>query len=198
MRLSGTDSFSSMSSSSNKPFDQNAEIRAMILTALPFPPLPIKAWTLEENSSQLDHQTAITSHDIISHLLELACNDPDKTIHEPRQKRQQLVLRGFLEEVMALENVDEIPPPKMYEIYCKHTARHVETFFLEGRVPPIEFLPMHVVERKDPVHTQMCDYMAGQAVLLGIEPSTAKAFAGINYPYLLLEAKKRLFQEPTN
>lgn len=177
-------------------WDDNAEIRAMILTALPFPPIPILCRGMSDEDSVLGDEKSITTHDIISKLMENAVNIKDENVHEARRERQQQVLKEFMRELLAACGDHEVHPPELYEIYCKYTIKHIETYFAPGASVPINLLHYETVQGKDKVHAKTCDYMAGQAVLLGLQPDRKEAWANTPYFMMLMEAKNRLITEP--
>jgi hypothetical protein len=179
----------------SKAWDDNAEIRAMILSSLPFPPLPVRCCAMEENSDLLTNDKIITSHDILSKLLEETSFIKDDTVHHKRRLRQQEVWKCVMSELFALERDHEVQPPELYSLYCKSTIAYIDTFFPETATSRVEMLNLNCIQDGDNVHKKMCDYMAGQAIILGLEPSTQKAYTGFPYHQLMLQAKHRLITE---
>jgi hypothetical protein len=175
-------------------FDDNAEIRAMILLSLPYPPLPVRCYGLEDDCSSLGGEKSITTHDVLSKLLEETLQRGAKPQeHEQRKKRQQDVFLRFLTELCEKEGKNELPPSELYQLYCRYSIAHIETYFPEGvPPPPIGIANLDVVERGDPTHARMCDYMAGQGVLLKLEQQHAKDWKDAAYHQMLMEAKARL------
>lgn len=180
-------------------FDDNAEIRAMILLSLPYPPLPVRCHGLEDDCSSLSGEKTITTHDILSKLLEETLQRGAKPQeHEQRKKRQQDVFRRFLAELCEKEGQRDVQPPELYQLYCKYSLAHIETYFPEGVTPPpTGILDFNAIQHGDATHSRMCDYMAGQAVLLKIQPDRAENFKNIPYHKMLMDAKTRLvFPQP--
>ena len=95
--------------------DDNREIRAMILCSLPYPPLPVEARHFEDGN-RLGETAVTTSHDILSHLLEVACVYKDAHADAERKSRQMEVFRCFLMDIVQNGMVDT---EKLYSIYCK-------------------------------------------------------------------------------
>jgi hypothetical protein len=112
--------------------DQNRELRAMILAALPYPPLPVQARHFEEDGNELGDYTMVTSHDIISNLIEQSWRRDQTTTSPDRQEKQREVLRCFLRDLVK----DGIPTVDvLYEIYCTHTRDHIASYYPKGSSP---------------------------------------------------------------
>ena len=144
-------------------FDSTQELRAAILAALPYPPLPVALTRLELDCTRLGVEVVQTSHDILSLLLREACARYTVSENRARQQQQQAVLRDFLKELVR----DGLQPyPQLYATYCANTLRHVATYPSAGPTPEMRFLPHDYVCKGDRVHLQMCDYMAAQSRIL--------------------------------
>ena len=178
-------------------FDDNAEIRAMILLALPFPPLPIRTRRVLDDESRLGGEVAGSTHDVLSQLIKKAQEEQQPPeVHAVRKKRQVAALQAFMQELLEAHEDPGFNPAALYQIYCKYSIRHIETYFdADKPPPPVNLLGMGAIERGDNVHLQMCDYMAGQARILGIQPDTAKNWHGVEYAHMVVEAKNRLVQQ---
>ncbi len=58
--------------------------------------------------------------------------------------------------------------PDLYTTYCHHTMLHVLTYMPpEAPMPSMRFMSLASVCKGDPTHRRMCDYIAGQAIILG-------------------------------
>jgi hypothetical protein len=179
---------------SSAVFDETAEMRAMILVALPFPPMPVYASKLEADSSQVaQDRVIISSHDVLSNLL-LSAMHGRMNSHTERRERQRMVLKSFLKVLLTQENPSVAD---LHQLYCTATRLHIGTFFAKDKAPPIEFVPLsNAAPRGCVVHQQMCDYMAGQARLL--EESgrlCAQDWHDLEYPYMLHLCARRLATE---
>ena len=173
--------------------DHNRELRAMILAALPYPPLPVEARHFDEDGNQLGDSTMVTSHDIISNLVEQAwTRDQSATSHE-KMERQREVLRCFLSDLVrnGIPAVDAL-----YEVYCKHTRDHIATYYPKDHVPELKFFPLSHVCKGDKVHIRTCDWMAAQSRLLELTDGfTAADWLPRHYHELLDVARSRLVTE---
>ena len=173
--------------------DSNREIRAMILAALPFPPLPVEAKRFEEDGKRLGDAVVITSHDILSNLLEQACARDAPATHKVRQTRQRDVLRSF---IRALCKDGMLKADALYNVYCDHTRSHIATYYPEGHPPELKFMPLGYVSKGDKVHLRTCDWMAAQSRLLEMKDGlTAADWGPCNYADLLDAARRHLVSE---
>lgn len=69
-------------------------------------------------------------------------------------------------------------------------------YYPEGHVPELHFMPLSYVCKGDVVHRKMCDYMAGQAVLLELQGGHSMGdWLPRHYHELLLSARERLVTE---
>lgn len=177
----------------SRPYDSNSELRAMIMAALPYPPLPVEAKRFDEDGNTLGDAVMVNSHDIISNLLEQACTRGTADAHKSRQQRQQEVLRCFLRDLVK----DGIQPADaLYRTYCEHTRDHVAAYYPVGHAPELKFTPLAHVSRGDAVHVRTCDWMAAQTRLLELDNGLAAVdWAPRNYADLLEVARGRLVTE---
>ncbi len=169
----------------------------MILTALPLPPLPVIVQRLDEDG-RVCEELLQTSHDIISNLLIHACARNDPKENAERKRRQQEVLRSLIDHMCCRGQLQTIP--ELYETYCDHTRYQISTYIPAGGAsPPMKFAPLSSVNKGDPTHRRMCDYMAGQAIILD-EPNgkSAQDWLCREYADMLSINRARLLQERQN
>ena len=178
----------------SRPYDTTQEMRAMILTALPLPPLPAIVERLDADG-RVCEESVQTSHDILSNLLIHACARNSPSENSVRKERQHEVLRSLIDRMCNRGQLQSIPD--LYETYCLHTRLHMATYIpADGRMPPMRFAPLASVCRGDPTHLRMCDYMAGQAVILE-EPNgrCAQDWLCREYADMLALARARLLSD---
>ena len=165
----------------------------MILCALPYPPLPVQARRFDADENTLGDPAVVTSHDILSHLLEAACVHLDAPADASRRERQVEVLRCFL---MDLVKDGVLSGEALYGVYCKHTAAHIGAYYPPGAAPALHFMPLSYPCRGDDVHGRACDFLAGQSTVLGLEAGTrADDWRHMQYQGLLERCRDRLVSE---
>lgn len=177
----------------SRPYDCTQELRAMILAALPYPPLPVILRRIEDGN-RLGADVLQTSHDILSKLLSESCVRCTVSENADRREKQRGILREFLAELVK----DGLQaPPKLYHTLCQFTMKHIESYFREGSpAPQIRFMPFDEVCKGDVVHKKMCDYIAAQARLLELQGGLcAQDWMDAEYFQLMLVARDRLVCE---
>jgi hypothetical protein len=162
--------------------DGNRELRAMILCTLPYPPLPVTAKRFEDN--KLGDTAVISSHDIISNLLEAACVKNKTGENSDRLGRQQAIMQDLLRELQ-----DTQEPEKLYNIYCRQTAAHISSYYPVGAAPELRFMPIDYCCRGDTVHTHLCQYMAAQSIWM--QDTKERKWNQIDLPALLVLTRER-------
>ena len=178
----------------DRPFDETQELRAMILAALPYPPLPVTLVRVEEGSAVLGDGVLQTTHDILSNLLKHACAMHTVRQNRERQEAQQELLRGFLQAIVK-DGLQQ--PPQLFRTYCEFSQRHIATY-VQGlpSAPEIRFQPLDSVCKGDAAHRRMCDYMAAQGRLLELTDGlAAQDWACREYADMLTIARDRLVTE---
>lgn len=178
----------------SRPYDHTQEMRAMILAALPLPPLPVVMERLDEDN-RVDAQTVQTSHDVFSNLLLHACARNSESENTQRRAGQTRILRSLVDHLANRGQPQSAP--EIYETYCHHTLLHAATYLPnQTGPPPMKFAALASVCKGDPTHRRMCDYMAAQAVILQ-EPNghSAQDWLCREYADMLRLARDRLLTE---
>ena len=139
-----------------------AEIRAMVLLTLPFPPLPISATRVEQDDERLHDDAETTSHTLIARGLDEAMARGRREENRARRARQIDVFRRFL-HAMASEGFS-CSDERLHEIYCTASLGHISTYFPPGHPIDIRFMPLSSICKGDSAHSKMAEYMASQSV----------------------------------
>lgn len=141
---------------------ERAEMRAMILLTLPYPPLPLLAARVEADDGRLQEDGVITSHTLIARALDesMARNNPAENTQ--RKARQIDVFQRFL-HVMGTDGFFSAPE-RVYQIYCAFTIEHIATYFPPGHPLDIRFQPFASICKGDPVHAKIAEYLAAQSL----------------------------------
>jgi len=171
--------------------DPNAEIRAMVLLTLPYPPLPIRTARLERDDHRLQDDETTTSHTLIARGLDeaLARNDPRE--NKERKVRQLAIFRTFL-HAMATEGFF-CDPERLYLIYCRFTLDHIATYFPPGHPVDVRFEPLAGITRGDKIHAKMAEYAASQSIYFqDPTPITREHYLKQDYHDLLAISRDRL------
>lgn len=142
--------------------DPLREMRTMILLSLPFPPIPVQVSKVEDGIIQ-QTDSVITTHDILAVCLNSAAARGDQIHNHERRTRQRQVLQRFLHAMATQGFTGTIED--LYHLYCEYSLLHVSTYFPDSSRPPeVIFMPFSYTSKNDPVHKQMCQYMAGNSL----------------------------------
>jgi hypothetical protein len=144
--------------------DPNAEIRAMVLLTLPYPPLPVFATRVELDDHRLQDDALITSHTLIARALNEAVLRNDPRENDARKARQLQNFQTFL-HAMAVEGFS-CDSERLYLIYCRFTLEHIATYFPPNHPVDVRFEPLSSIVRGDRAHVRLAEYMASQSIYL--------------------------------
>ena len=170
----------------------------MVLLSLPFPPLPVKVSAVDplELSAQGDDRMT-TSHTLLARCLNEAAIRSDLERNKRRKARQMDVFQRFL-HALATDGFG-MEAPELFQLYCRFTREHIETYFEEGeRYPEVVFGSLEDAPKGSSTHKKMCEFMAGQSILFKDSPPLdRKHFERKTFGSLLLMARDRLGHKMT-
>jgi hypothetical protein len=160
-------------------FDNNADIRALILIAQPFPPLPILA--LRDNSEDYLY---MNSHDLQAHLLNIACTHNSQATLSYRQEKQTRIYDMFIRDIKTeTRDVHDL-----YEIYCKHTRSLLSLYIFntDRRTADIRFQPLDEILDSDRITGHMREYTKARAAITEQSPSDLKIVDNMSFKACLV------------
>lgn len=170
---------------------EHAQMRAMVLLTLPYPPLPLLAARLDQDDARLQDDGMVTSHTLLARALveAMARNRPTENVQ--RKARQIDVFQRFL-HVMGTDGFF-CEPERLYQIYCVFTIEHIATYFPPGHPIDIRFQPFASICKGDAVHAKMAEYLASQSLFFE-DPITLtrEHFLGLDFIDLLGACRDRL------
>lgn len=137
------------------------EMRAMMLGALPYPPLPVEVGKVED--MQITGSTVTTTHTLIAQCVQVSMQKNDQAENERRQKRQKLVLQEFLRRLAEIGFLQD--GHDLYRLYCEFSYKHIGTYFPEGFPLDLRFLPLEYIAVGDATHQKMVEHFNAQSVL---------------------------------
>ena len=159
--------------------DGNREIRSMILAALPVPPMPILACKeLGDERSYVEAELkAISSHDLLAHLMNICC-----TVVSSARNEQRRIMQEKLQEDELFSKLDAwqekndpggekqlLPPVELsYSILGNFTRKYVQSYMQDpNKVQDVRFIPLQDVDREHVVYRKALEFHRAQDVLYG-------------------------------
>ena len=153
---------------------------AMYLTALPCPPLPIRAG-----------EALTTSHDLLAALLVMAMQRSAHALNETRRARQIALTEALLDALLRSRG----DARAAFLACCRFTAEYIYAFEDPGHpTPEIRFLDVDEVCTGDPAHRACCSWSAAQEIQHVPDAShrkTAADFKRLSYAELMLVHAQR-------
>lgn len=156
--------------------DGMREIRAMVVAALPCPPMPVMASReLEGESSFTDSAGACcSSHDLIAHLMNIACTCATERQNKVRAELQIKLHAELFDEVDEWRRSE--PDPKIvlppvdwsYRVLGNFTRRYIQSYMPDpSREQDVRFIPLHEIDRTHFVHARALEYQKAQDTMYG-------------------------------
>lgn len=186
--------------------DGNREIRSMTMVALPLPPLPLMvSQELEGEHSFVDpdHKMA-SSHDLIAHLMNVACAVASSSVNHSRMKKQTEVVDALFERVDAWQ--DEHDPEGSLsmvpdEAWCSNLimefTRLYTACYLSTSCPDLRFAQPSEIDRTHVVHKKALEFQLAQDVLYGPTIHSSKKLHEMTFSELLQHSIRRMLEART-
>lgn len=150
--------------------DAMREVRAMIVAALPCLPMPMMA----SSGVGTLKSTACSSHDLIAHLMNIACTCATEKQNAARALLQSRLQAELFEEVDAWKekqgNCGTVLPSAdwCYQTLGRFTRKYIQSYMPDPeKDQDVRFIPMHDVDRCHAVHASAAQFHKGQDVLYG-------------------------------
>jgi hypothetical protein len=139
--------------------DENRELRAMLLSLLHLPPLPVTVNLIERGDHTIiDDQHTESSHAIICNLIEWVAVMNVEALNNKRMREQMTLQARFHDE---LRDTDlSLSSEALYNFFCHHTRLWLNSYTPQGDT--IRFKPLDCVSPGDRVHTALLDYAKAQ------------------------------------
>lgn len=149
--------------------DGMREIRAMVMSALPCPPMPLMS------SKEVDgvcEDQCCSSHDLMAHLMNVAC-----VVCTQKQNQARAELQARLQSEL-FDKVDEwkrgcpdtvLPPIEWsYQVLGDFTRKYAQSYMADPtKDQDVRFLPVTDINRYHPVHVKAVEFQRAQDVLYG-------------------------------
>ena len=165
--------------------DVNREIRSMLLSVLPCPPLPQIA-----NNSSNSCQRVFSSHDFLATAIDRMLIQPD-VVRDKNRSTQQLILCKNLAMTMQslLTKTDkEEKADAVYDLFTCFARNYVKLYLDKesAKFLDIRFMPIDYVCKGNSVHMLACFHLRAYRIMKGIEPTSKSQFEHLSYSDVLL------------
>ena len=152
--------------------DAMREVRAMIVAALPAPPMPIMV-SREIMDEAFVTTSTCSSHDLIAHLMNIACTCATDKQNEDRALLQARLQMELFEAVDAWRSGEPdlalvLPPVAWsYRVLSDFTRKYVQSYLPGSGGEDVRFVQPHEVDRTHLVHRRAVDFHKAQDLLYG-------------------------------
>lgn len=157
--------------------DSMREIRAMVVAALPFPPLPVMASRELEGEASCTEQACCSSHDLIAHLMNIACTVATEEQNRRRAEVQAKIHADLFSAIDAWQSQPQdkegdplfLPPAEWsYRLMCDFSRRYIQSYMPDPeKTQDVRFLPLRDIDRAHMVHRKALEFQKAQDVLYG-------------------------------
>jgi hypothetical protein len=182
--------------------DGMREIRAMIVAALPCPPMPVMASREVEDEPGCYEGKCCSSHDLLAHLMNIAC-----TAATEKQNCTRALLQAGIQEEM-FSKVDEwkagndasvhamLPPAEWsYQLMGDFTRKYVQSYMADpARAQDVRLLPMSDINRTHPVHIRALEFQKAQDLLYGKCAMITRDYERMSYAELVQVSVARIIE----
>lgn len=168
--------------------DTHRELRAMLLSVHPCPPLPMLA-----NNAESHEIRVFSSHDFLATAIDRMLLNPD-IMRDTERRDSQLALCEMLAKGFASINADGSlsRTSRIDAIYDKLTSfsRNYAALYFDKehrQSLDIRFTSWYDVCRKDAVHMAACAHLRAFNIMRNIEPSSPTEFEDLSYGDVLVK-----------
>eukprot|EP00961_Rhodomonas_salina_P294241 3934405-Rhodomonas_salina.6 len=156
---------------------QHQEIAAMIVAAMPCPPLPLVGGQSEDDGDD----RVLSSHNLFRQIL------LHLSYHTPAQARTQhmdLMQKAELELFASLDALEQpLCPKQVYTTYCTFMRAVLTSSPFVNQ--DVRFSPMCDVVKGDTVHCSVCDHAKAQDVIY--EEDNAVDYSSTDYRAIVMQ-----------
>jgi hypothetical protein len=159
--------------------DANRELRAMLLSVHPCPPLP------QLGRGGDGSERVFSSHDFLATAIDRMLLNPDAQ-REKARRHAQLALCHTLAGELG-DAVEKADTDTLYTLFTRFARSYASLYFEPTRrgALDIRFCPWADVCRGDPVHMAACAHLRALRIMRGIEPASADEFESQSYDSVL-------------
>lgn len=200
--------WSDSSAAANKHPDGNREIRSMAITSLPLPPLPLmvcKELDDEHSYVEAEHKLA-SSHDLIAHLMNVACAVASSSVNNKRMEKQAAVVQSLFARVDSWqdEHDSESVPDEdwCYELVAEFTRQYVGSYLFQSdsnaqRGLDLRFAPADQISKEHVVYRKALEFQKAQDILYGAASTQSLDLCDMSFAQLVQHSIRRMLDART-
>jgi len=168
--------------------DAHRELRAMLLSVHPCPPLPMIVCGGEDHA-----QRVISSHDFLATAIDRMLLNPNVLRDSERRDSQLALCEKLAADLANVQQHNQQTPEQQvdetYQLLCSFARNYVALYFdmARRRTLDIRFTPWSDVCRRDPVHAAACSHLRAFKIMRGEEPSAPDEYEDLAYDAVLLK-----------
>ena len=182
--------------------DGMREIRAMIVAALPCPPMPVMASKEMEDDAGFYESKCCSSHDLLAHLMNIACTTATEKQNARRAKLQAALQAGLFDAVDAWKEEQKhkgemlLPPVEWsYQVMSEFTRKYVQSYMSDpSKDQDVRFMPLGDVDRMHAVHVKALEFQKAQDMLYGKCSMITRDYDRMSYAELVQVSVARILE----
>jgi hypothetical protein len=173
--------------------DVNRELRSMLLSVHPCPPLPQIAGN---NAGSCER--VFSSHDFLATAIDRMLIQPDVLRDTDRRDNQLALCKELsltLKHVLdGKEHADK--PEAVYSLLTCFARGYVKLYFDKKQAESLDirFKPLDHVCKGNTVHMLACSHLRAYRIMKGVEPSSDSQFEDLSYSHVLMAFAKEIVE----
>jgi hypothetical protein len=143
--------------------DNNRELKFSIFSVIHIPPLPTVVSRVDrDDNTVVDDDAVESSHSIIGSMMDWSAMANNETANRQRMHAQLELFEKFKEELLNID-LKDCTEETLYEFYCGHTRRWLNTYSTAGNM--LRFKPLDYIVTNDKSHQNMRGYTKAQYLM---------------------------------
>ena len=173
--------------------DVNRELRSMLLSVHPCPPLPQIA-----GNNTNSYERVFSSHDFLATAIDRMLIQPD-VLRDIDRRDNQLSLCKELSVTLkhVLDGTAHADKPEaVYSLLTCFARGYVKLYFDKNYAKSLDirFMPLDHVCKGNSVHTLACSHLRAYRIMKGVEPNSGSQFEDLSYSQVLMKFAEEIVE----